>query len=185
LVFLKQYENYNWVSRKPIRVGNKTIIVMAKFNSFTAIAIFSFILLTSCNTGDKSKPATAEELSQMNRDFAKALNNKDAVAAANLYTEDATLLPPGEAPVSGRADIQKYWEGALAGGAFDVSVATTSTGSNGDLGYEAGRFQMSIKQPDGTIIVEKGKYIELLKRGKDGIWKSTHGIWNADTLALK
>ncbi len=158
---------------------------MTKISSFTAIVLFSFLLLASCNNAGKSKPATAEELSQMNRDFAKALNVKDAVAAANLYTEDATLLPPGEAPVSGRANIQKYWEGAIAGGAFDVSVATTSTGSNGELGYEVGRFQMSIKQPDGKITVEKGKYIELLKRGEDGIWKSTHGIWNADTLNLQ
>jgi uncharacterized protein (TIGR02246 family) len=158
---------------------------MTKASSSTTILLVSILLLASCGNADNLKPATAEELSQMNRDFAKALNAADAVAAANLYTEDATLLPPNEAPVSGRANIQKYWEGALAGGAFDVSVATTSTGSNGDLGYEIGRFQMSIKQPDGTITVEKGKYIELLKRGADGIWKSTHGIWNADTLALQ
>jgi uncharacterized protein (TIGR02246 family) len=158
---------------------------MTKLTSFAAIVLFSFLLLASCNNAGKSKPATAEELSQMNRDFAKALNAKDAVAAANLYTEDATLLPPNEAPVAGRANIQKYWEGALAGGAFDVSVATISTGSNGDLGYEIGRFQMSIKMPDGTVTVEKGKYIELLQRGEDGIWKSTHGIWNADTLSLQ
>ena len=158
---------------------------MTKYASCTAIAVLGFLLLASCNTNDKTKPATAEELSQMNRDFAKALNNKDAVTAANLYAEDATLLPPNEAPVSGRTNIQKYWQEALAGGAFDVSVATTTTGSNGDLGYEVGRFQMSIKQPDGTVTVEKGKYIELLKRGKDGIWKSIHGIWNADTLALQ
>ena len=157
---------------------------MTKFSSFTVLVLFSFFMLASCNNAAKSKPASAEELSQMNRDFAKALNAKDAVAAANLYTEDATILPPNEAPVSGRANIQKYWEGALAGGAFDVSVATTSTGSNGDLGYEVGRFQMSIKQPDGKVTVERGKYIELLKRGEDGLWKSTHGIWNADTLAL-
>jgi ketosteroid isomerase-like protein len=158
---------------------------MKKFIPFTTMAFLSLLLLACCNTTDKSKPATAEELSQMNRDFAKALNNKDAVSAANLYTEDAMLLPPNEAPVSGRANIEQYWAGALAAGAFDVSVATTSTGSNGDLGYEIGRFQMSIKQPDGTVTVEKGKFIELLKRGEDGIWKSTHGIWNADTLELK
>jgi uncharacterized protein (TIGR02246 family) len=158
---------------------------MTKFSSFTAIVFFGFLLLASCNNAVESEPATAEELSQMNRDFAKALNNKDAVAAANLYTEDATLLPPNEAPVTGRANIQKYWDGAISGGAFDVSVATTTTGSNGDLGYEVGRFQMSIKLPDGTVTVEKGKYIELLKRGEDGSWKSTHGIWNTDTLSLQ
>ncbi len=158
---------------------------MTKFSSFTAIAFISLSLMSSCNNASKSKPATAGELSKMNKDFAKALNAKDAVAAAYLYTEDATLLPPNEAPVSGRANIEKYWAGAIEGGAFDVSVATTSTGSNGDLGYEIGRFRMSITQPDGKITVEKGKYIELLKRGDDGIWKSIHGIWNSDTLTLK
>jgi ketosteroid isomerase-like protein len=100
----------------------------------------------------------------MNKDFLKALNAKDAFAVANLYKEDVTLRPPSEAPVSGRANIEKYWSGAIEGAAFDVSVATASTGSNGYLGYEIGRFQMSIKQPDGTVTVEMGKYFELLKR---------------------
>jgi ketosteroid isomerase-like protein len=142
--------------------------------------------MTGCNyQSETSKPATAEELSQMNRDFAAALNNKDAIAAANCYFEDATVLPPNEAPVSGRVNIQKYWEGAIAAGAFNVAVATISTGSNGDLGYETGRFQMSTKDSTGKVTTERGKYIELLKRDKDGKWKSTHGIWNTDTLALK
>lgn len=121
----------------------------------------------------------------MNRDFAKALNNKDAAAAASLYTEDAMELPPNEAPFSGRDKIQKYWQGAIDAGVFDVSVATISTGSNGDLGYEIGRFQLSTKDSTGKVTTERGKYIELLKRDKDGKWKSTHGIWNTDTLALK
>ncbi len=155
------------------------------FSFFCVVLFFPLAIIGCNNAGNEKKAATPEELSQMNKDFAKALNDKDAVAAASLYTEDATILPPNEAPVTGRANIQKYWEGAIAAGAFDVSVATVSTGSNGDLGYEVGRFQMSTKQPDGTVTVERGKYVELLKRGEDGKWKSTHGIWNADTLALK
>ena len=161
----------------------KSIFTIFCFAVITFIVGFSFI---SCNTQTEvTRPATAEELSKMNRDFAAALNNKDAVAAANLYTEDATLLPPNEPPVTGRSNIQKYWEGAIGAGAFDVKVATTSTGSNGDLGFEVGRFQMNIKQADGSVTVENGKYIELLKRMEDGTWKSTHGVWNVDTLALK
>ncbi len=139
-------------------------------------------VMTGCN---HQKPATAEELSQMNRDFVAALNNKDAAAAANCYTEDATVLPPNEAPVSGKANIQKYWEGAIAAGAFDVAVATITTGSNGNLGYEIGRFSMSTRDSTGKVTTERGKYIELLKRGDDGKWKSIHGIWNTDTLPLK
>ncbi|MFZ9388856.1 MAG: YybH family protein [Chitinophagaceae bacterium] len=150
----------------------------------SAILATGIILVTACGHTENT-PATAEELSQMNRDFAKALNNNDAVAAANCYAEDATILPPGEAPVTGKANIQKYWEGALSSGAFDVEVATTSTNSNGDLGYEVGRFQMSIRDSAGNTTIERGKYIELLVRGKDGKWLSTHGIWNTDTLPLK
>lgn len=141
--------------------------------------------ITGCNNSNQNKPATADELSQMNKDFAKALNNKDAAAAANLYTDDAMELPPGEAHFSGKENIKKYWEAAIKAGAFDVSVSTIATGSDGDLGYEIGRFKMSMKDSAGKVTVESGKYLELLKRGEDGKWRSTHGIWNTDTLGIK
>jgi ketosteroid isomerase-like protein len=159
---------------------------MNNYLGFSCSIILFCFLVTACNDqSETSKTATADELSQMNREFAAALNNKDAAAAADCYTEDATVFPPNEAPVSGRVNIQKYWEGAIAAGTYDVAVATISTGSNGDLGYETGRFQMSFKDSSGKVVTERGKYIELLKRGEDGKWKSTHGIWNTDTLALK
>lgn len=151
------------------------------------LAVFAVLLLfaTGCNQPAEEKPATAEEPSQMNRNFVVALNAKDAVAAVNCYTEDATLLPPNEAPVKGRAAIQEYWAGAIAAGAFDAEFVTTSTGSSGDLGYETGRLQMKIKMPDGSVIVELGKYTELLRKEADEKWLSTMGMWNNDTLALK
>lgn len=154
--------------------------------SFIFLAIFFSITIISCsNKQEVSKEATPEELSQMNRDFAKALNDKDPVAAADCYMEDAILLPPGEAPVSGRANIKEYWSRVIFSGVFDVAVASTSTVSNGDIGYETGRFQMSSNDSAGNVTTERGKYIELLKRDKDGRWRSTHGIWNSDTLALQ
>jgi ketosteroid isomerase-like protein len=164
---------------------NLNINTMTRISLFASSLLLGLLIFSSCNNADNSKPATAEELSQMNRDFAKAINNKDAAAAASLYTEDAIELPPNEATFSGRDKIKKYWQGAIDAGTFNVSVATTSTGSNGDLGYEVGRYELSIKDSTGKITTEHGKYIELLKRDKDGKWKSTHGIWNVDTLALK
>ena len=90
---------------------------MRKFIPLTALIILLSVAFIACNQkAEEPKQATAEELSQMNKDFAKALNDKDAVAAANCYMEDATVLPPNEAPVKGRAAIQKYWQGALMPG---------------------------------------------------------------------
>ncbi len=61
----------------------------SKFFKFSMGALFLSAVLASCNVkdnvSDKSeapKPATVEELGQMNRDFAKALVAKDALAAA-------------------------------------------------------------------------------------------------------
>jgi ketosteroid isomerase-like protein len=151
---------------------------------FSVITILLFIVMISCTekTG-KPKAATPEELSQMNKDFAKALNDNDAIAASLLYSEDASLLPPNEPIVTGRKNIQKYWQAALDAGTSDVSVSTISTGSDGDLGYEIGRFQLSYPGADGKMIVEKGKYTEILKRTADGKWISINGIWNSDPVS--
>ena len=152
---------------------------------FTFVSlVISIEMMIGCSSrsGDATQ-ATSEELSQMNKNFVKALNAKDAAAAAACYEENAKILPPNEAIVTGRTEIQKYWQGAIDAGVADASVTSIATASNGDLGYEEGRYQLSIHQADGKIIPEHGKYIEILKKGKDGKWKSIYGIWNVDTLA--
>ena len=87
------------------------------------------LALSGCSGSEDSMQtevsASKIELGQMNRDFAAALNAKDAKAAAALYTEDAVLIPPGEAPVRGREAIEEYWRGAIeSGGVRDASVET-------------------------------------------------------------
>ena len=134
----------------------------------------------SGNSMQTEVSASRVELGQMNRDFAAALNAKDATAAAGLYTEDAVLIPPGEPIVRGRSAIEEYWRNALElGGVRDVSVETMDALSSGSLGYETGSFMLTVNGPDGEAVIDKGRYIELLRREPDGKWLSTHGIWNA------
>jgi len=152
-----------------------------KFVQLTGIVILLFVAMIGCKESTETlKIATPYELSQMNKDFAQALNDKDAEAASLLYAEDASLLPPNEAIVTGRENIKNYWQGALDAGTTNVSVSTISTGSDGDLGYEIGHFELSYPGPDGEMIVEKGKYTELLKRMPDGKWISIYGMWNSN-----
>jgi ketosteroid isomerase-like protein len=129
-------------------------------------------------TVEPIKPATVEELGQMNRNFAKALVAKDANAAANLYTENASLLPPNEPIVTGRENIKNYWQGAIDAGLIAASVKTIDAGSDGDLAYEIGTFELKFQAVDGTIITDIGKYTELLKRNSEGKWMSIYGMWS-------
>ncbi len=159
------------------------MITKTNFVKLTVITLLLFVVLIGCTEKTESpRTTTAEELSQMNKDFAKALNDKDAVAASLLYSEDAQLLPPGEQIVTGRENIKKYWQAFLDAGITDVSVSTISTGSSGDLGYEVGRFQLSYPGEDGKMVMERGKFTELLKRQADGKWISILGVWNSDPV---
>ena len=158
----------------------KTRILTIAVTSF-----FLLILIISCKQEslDSEKTyqsATVEELGQMNRDFAKALTAKDAVAAAILYDENASLLPPNEPIVTGRANIQAYWQGAIDAGLIDGSVKTIDAKSNGDLGYEIGTFTLRFQGTKGDTIVETGKYTEILERNSEGKWISTYGMWSSN-----
>ena len=150
----------------------------------TWLLLLVALTLAGCSGRDASDQAEVSaskvELGQMNRDFAAALNAKDAQAAAALYTEDAVLIPPGEPLVRGREAIEEYWRGAIeSGGVRDVSVETMDALSSGSLGYETGSFILTANGPDGEAVIDRGRYIELLRREPDGRWLSTHGIWNA------
>jgi len=152
-----------------------------KFLTLAAVTLLLSFSISSCN--ESSKPATVEELGQMNRDFARALLAKDARAAANLYDVNASLLPPNEPIVKGRANIQAYWQGLIDAGLIDAQVKTIAAGSDGDLGYEIGTFELKIRGEDGRIIVDKGKYTEILQRNAEGKWISLYGMWSANEPA--
>ncbi len=150
----------------------------------TVLLFVVVIALSACSGTEDSMQtevsASEIELGQMNRDFAAALNAKDAKAAAAAYTEDAVLIPPGEPLVRGREAIEEYWRGAIElGGVRDVSVETMGALSSGSLGYETGSFVLTVNGPDGEAVIDRGRYIELLRLEPDGRWLSTHGIWNA------
>ena len=150
----------------------------------TVLSFVVLLALIGCSGSEDSVQtevsASKFELGQMNRDFAAALNAKDAKAAAAAYAEDAVLIPPGEPLVRGREAIEEYWRGAIElGGIRDVSVETMDAHSSGSLGYETGSFELTVNGADGETVIDRGRYIELLRRTPDGRWLSTHGIWNA------
>jgi ketosteroid isomerase-like protein len=151
-----------------------------QFKWLVITGIASLVTLSSCKQETQQEPQkpTVEELGQMNRDFAQALVDGDAEAAANQYDENASLLPPNEPIVTGRENIRAYWQGAIDAGVVGAKVKTISADSDGDLAYEIGTFELQIKLENDSIIVDTGKYTEILKRNAEGKWISLYGMWS-------
>ncbi|NIP60886.1 MAG: DUF4440 domain-containing protein [Gemmatimonadetes bacterium] len=96
-------------------------------------------------------------------------------AAARIYTEDATILPPGGPVISGRSAIADFWSGATEQmGASAVDLVTDElVPLTSDAAYEIGH---AVIETDGGPV--EVKYVVIWRRGDDGLWRWHVDIWN-------
>lgn len=111
--------------------------------------------------------------------FEQAYNSGDAEAMAELYTEDAAVLPPGSARQDGREAIGAVWSGAMESGLADLDLTVSEVHAAGDMATEIGTFTATAPGGEGSGPADvAGKYIVLWQRGEDGIWRLHRDIWN-------
>jgi ketosteroid isomerase-like protein len=127
---------------------------------------------------DKTK-LTADALSWFDR-FAAA----DSEGIANLYAEDAIIMPPGGPAVSGRAGIKSYI-GTMAtqvqAGRMSLKPGTvTGSDVSDSLGWISGTY--TVADSMGTT-VDSGNYMSVHRR-TNGTWLYVRDIWNSDRPPL-
>ncbi len=135
----------------------------------TALAIASLLLVGPAAAQDK---ATIEKL---NDAFEAAFNKGDFAALANMYTEDAYLLPPGSELAKGRSNVQTFWTKA-GEGVGDLKLTTLDVKPLGsDAAREVGTFSLMTKGQQRQQVV--GKYVVVWQKvGSE--WKLATDIWN-------
>ena len=123
----------------------------------------------------------AKALTKIDQDWSKAAGAKDLEKVVALYAEDAIVYPPNEPIAVGQAAVKKIWAGFVADAGFSISWKPlhVEVSKSGELGYTTGTYQDTYTGPDGKKVEEKGKYVCIWKKGKDG-WKAIHDTWNTD-----
>ena len=120
-----------------------------------------------------------QAIEKANRGFVEAVGRGDVAAAVEVYTEDATILPPGHGTVTGRAGIQDFWAGAAK--KLGITSAELKTDSIEELtpeaAYEVGEYRLR----GAAGIVAAGKYVVVWKAEK-GDWRWHVDIWNSDPV---
>ena len=140
----------------------------------------------SSRTQGPSPPVSNEDadraaLSTLRADYTAAFNTGDAVGVANIYATDATLMPPGEPAVAGRAAIQEYFKSGFAQYTMKASLESQEFNLVGaDWAFDRGTYTLTIKpKAGGDAITQENKYITLLHREADG-WKAKRDIYNSN-----
>jgi uncharacterized protein (TIGR02246 family) len=141
---------------------------------FTLLLAGSASFLTGC-TPPPSRSITDDRRAveaTVNR-YVQATNSGDAEALAQLYEDDAVLLPPDHQPVEGRAAIGEFWRQGTDEG---LEVTTLRLDVDGGIGYLVAQYTLPETDEEPA---DSGKTVMCLKRQRDGSWKVTADIWNS------
>jgi uncharacterized protein (TIGR02246 family) len=122
-------------------------------------------------------PALAQkaEIDAINGKWMEFFNKSDFAGIAQLYTDDAMVLPPGSSLVKGRAAIEAMWK-SIADQVSDPKVTALDVKTIGpSAAREIGTF--SLKTKGSTPQEVSGKYVVVWEKvGSD--WKIATDIWN-------
>ena len=100
------------------------------------------------------------DLARVLTDYEAAWTAGDEAALANLFAEDGFVLGNGQAPVKGRAAIQKLY----ASSGSPLALRAIAFATSGDIGYIIGGYSRERGKPDD------GKFTLTLRKAGDGRW---------------
>ena len=152
-----------------------------------AVAGLACAALLACHTGvgghlsEADKDRIRKVVDDATRTIAPPTSDVDAYAKL-YYAEDARVLPPDGATVTGREAITAFLRSVGAVQEFRATILALE-GRN-DLAYVHGAYEMSVL-PAGAAepVGDKGKYVEIWKKQRDGTWKVVLDIFNSDLAA--
>ena len=135
------------------------------------------LIVAACLFASPTIAQDKASIQKLNDAFEAAFARGDAAALAGMYTDDASLLPPGAEMIKGRAGIQAFWGEAMKGVASAKLTAVDVQPLGADAAQEIGSFTLTTKaQPPQTVAA---KYV-VIWRKVGGDWKLATDIWNTN-----
>jgi uncharacterized protein (TIGR02246 family) len=112
------------------------------------------------------------------QDFVTSFNtgNYDQVAA--LFAQDGAFMAPHHDPAYGPKAVERLLRQFAESGYEDLRLETIRVEASGDLAMEIGRYTVAIRQPDGTILADRGKYVKAWRRL--GAWLIVADCWSSN-----
>jgi ketosteroid isomerase-like protein len=144
-----------------------------RFLIAAALAALSAIPATSQSADEKA-------LMQASRDWAKAAASGNADTMLAYWADDAVVLPPNKAAITGKAAIRAFVEESLRIPGFTITwePQSASISADGSLGYLVETNRVSFTGDKGDAVVIEGKAVTVWRKTSVGRWQCVADIWN-------
>jgi uncharacterized protein (TIGR02246 family) len=108
--------------------------------------------------------------------FSEGYKKLDPAAVANLYTETAAYLVPGQEMDIGRPKVlegfTKFFDSVKQrNGRLEISFRVVQRQVEQSLAYDVGIFTLTSFDEKGEPRASKGKFVVVAKPEKDGVWR--------------
>ncbi len=114
----------------------------------------------------------------LTQDFSTAFNTGNYDQGAALFSPEGIYMAPHREPVQGPRAIERLLQEYGASGYEDLRLETTRVEHSADMAIEVGRYTLAHRQPNGTTIVDRGKYVHTWRRL--GAWLMTVDSWSSN-----
>lgn len=156
---------------------------MKKIILQTTLMIVVCVITTSQLFAQMDAERLKSEIEAQNSKLIRANLAGDLETLATLYTDDITYMPNYSPMVKGKeALIQREEEGKKAGvKVLSMTLTTQDVNVCDKLAIEIGTYTISMSMPQmEQPISDKGKYMAIWERQKDGSLKMKYDTWNTD-----
>jgi ketosteroid isomerase-like protein len=100
---------------------------------------------------------------------------------SGFYATDATILPSGATMIQGIDSIREFWRSAPDHGLVSLTIETETTEVSGDIGFEVGRFNRTLRPRHGALFQESGKFLVIYRRQEERVWRAVAEMFNTNS----
>ena len=145
-------------------------------------AVAVLLLMTFACTPKVDLEAERAAIREADTGWSNAANAKDVDGFVSFFADATSFYPPNTPAMTEREAIREWAEGLMALPGFDLNWQSTKAevSRSGELGYTLGTYELTMNDPGGKPVTDRGKYLTLWKKQPDNTWKVEADIFNSD-----
>jgi ketosteroid isomerase-like protein len=110
-------------------------------------------------------------LRKLRQECVSARNAGDLERAMACWSADARIMIEGRPPIEGPAVREVLRQRFADKRVVRVAMETERIEHSGNLAYELGRITMTLPGPDGQVVENRGKYLDVWKKDRGSDWR--------------
>jgi ketosteroid isomerase-like protein len=141
-----------------------------------------FLLVSTSAAVAQTDTKNLDALRAADAAWLKTYEAKDVDKAVAFCDDRGSLLWPNAPRATGKSAIAKATAGAFAIPDFKLEwhPDQIAVARSGELGYTSGTYTWTFKDASGKPASDKGKYLTVWKKQRDGSWKVLLDMFNTD-----